>query len=547
MSGDPPIPRPPDAAPADPLSKLRARLDESQETVRAIRLGEIDALVMETPDGPCVYTLVTADESYRTLVEQMAEAALILDERGLVLYSNGRLSAILARPHPSIAGHHLADLALAEDRPTLGKLLAEAAGGQAAAEMRFLGEADEPVPIRVSASPLRSPGFAGLAVVATDLSEQKRRERAAERERLTAAVLQFAGTGVLVCDSRGTVIQANLEARTFCGGEVVGRPFEAAVPAGVTFRELAAGGGERPQPLALRTGGGDDRIVLVDARRIGEAPDGGWWVVTLADVTARERLIAAEQEARAAAERASRVKTEFLHLMSDELLTPLNAVLGNAELLLLGTRGTLALGQRRKVERVRVSALHQLSLVNEILTFARAEGGHDGTRLGTVDVGALLREVELFVRPEVERKHIEVRLELAEDRPLLVDTDPDKLRKILLNVVANAAKFTRQGRITISAGWQEERLVIGVRDTGPGIPEDRLREIWEPFTQLDGSYTRATGGIGLGLAIVRRYTEHIEAGLAVESPPEGGTVFTLDLPRQLRTGEVGEPKAEPKS
>jgi signal transduction histidine kinase len=127
-----------------------------------------------------------------------------------------------------------------------------------------------------------------------------------------------------------------------------------------------------------------------------------------------------------------------------------------------------------------------------------------------------------------------------------VDTDPDKLRKILLNVVGNAAKFTRQGRVTISAGWQEELLVIGVRDTGPGILENRLPEIWEPFTQLDASHTRVTGGLGLGLAIVRRYAEHIGAGMTVESPPEGGTVFTLDLPRQLRTAEVGEPKAEPK-
>jgi PAS domain S-box-containing protein len=531
MSQDPIVPGLPDPAPADPLSTLRARLDESQETVRAIRLGEVDALVMETPDGPRVYTLVSADESYRTLVEQMAEAALILDESGLILYSNARLSAILAQPHRSLAGRRLADLALAEDRPALVELLAEAAGVEAAAEIRFPGEADEPVPIRVSASPLRSPGFAGLAVVATDLSEQKRRERAAERERLTEAVLQFAGTGILVCDSRGTVIQANLEARTFCGGEVVGRPFEAAVPAGVTFPELAAGGGEWPQPLTVRTGGGDERILLVGARRIGEAPDDGWWVVTLADVTAREHLIAAEQEARVAAERASRAKTEFLSVMSHELRTPLTAVLGYADLLLMGTSGTLAKDQRRQVERVRASALHQLSLVDDILAFARAERGRDGIRLETVDVGALLREVELFVRPEVERKHIEVRLKLAEDRPLLVDTDPVKLRKILLNVVANAASFTHQGCITISAGWQEERLVVRVRDTGPGIPEDRLPEIWEPFTQLDGSYTREQGGTGLGLAIVRRFAELIDAGVTVESPPEGGTVFTVDLPR----------------
>ncbi|MEX0892799.1 MAG: ATP-binding protein [Gemmatimonadota bacterium] len=542
MSQEPVNPRPRDPAPADPLSTLRARLDDSQETVRAIRLGEVDALVMESPDGPRVYTLVSADESYRTLVEQMAEAALILDESGLILYSNARLSAILARPHRSLAGHCLTDLALAEDRPALVKLLAEAAGGEAAAEIRFLGEADEAVPIRISASPLRSPGFAGLAVVATDLSEQKRRERAAERERLTEAVLQFASTGILVCDSRGTVIRANLEARTFCGGDVVGRPFEAAVPGGMTFPELAAGGGESPQPLTLRTGGGDDRIVLVGARRIGEAPDSGWWVVTLADVTAREQLIVAEQEARVAAERASRVKTEFLSVMSHELRTPLNAVLGYADLLLMGMSGTLGEDQHRQVERVRASALHQLSLVNDILTFARAEGNRDNIRLGTVDVEALLREVELFVRPEVERKHIEIRLELAEDRPLLVDTDPDKLRKILLNLVANAANFTRQGRITISAGWQEERLVVGVRDTGPGIPEDRLPEIWEPFTQLDASLTRESGGIGLGLAIVRQLTEVIGAGVTVESPPEGGTVFTLDLPRRLRTGEVAEPK-----
>jgi PAS domain S-box-containing protein len=247
-----------DAGEAAELETLRARLQDAEETLRAIRHGEADALLVTGSEGPQVYTLVTADQSYRTLVEQMRDAALILSGDGAILYCNARLGALLGYAAAAPAGRRFLDLVAPESRAAVGALLASGARGEAAEEARLTRCDGGAVPVQLSVGPIHTGGFSGLALTASDLTERKRRERAAERERLTDAVLEFAGTAILVCDAAGTIIRCNPAAVELCGGGLIGRAFEEVLPVGVLYAELRHLGAEEQREARLRAEAGTD-------------------------------------------------------------------------------------------------------------------------------------------------------------------------------------------------------------------------------------------------------------------------------------------------
>lgn len=229
------------------------------------------------------------------------------------------------------------------------------------------------------------------------------------------------------------------------------------------------------------------------------------------------------------AERASQAKSQFLGIMSHELRTPLNAVLGYAELLLLETKGRLTAEQRRQVERIQVSARHQLGLVEELLTYTRLEAGREEPRLMEIDARRVLADVLELVLPEADGKGVTVRMDVP-DAPLPVRTDPAKLRQIVLNLAANATKYTDRGEVVIRGRSEGPQLLVEVQDTGPGIPADKLGYIFEPFTRVDESRTRLTAGTGLGLAIVRQLATLLGGEVTVRSRPGHGSTFSLRLP-----------------
>ncbi|HKP77157.1 MAG TPA: ATP-binding protein [Longimicrobiaceae bacterium] len=231
------------------------------------------------------------------------------------------------------------------------------------------------------------------------------------------------------------------------------------------------------------------------------------------------------------AEAANRAKAEFLASMSHELRTPLNAIAGYADLLLMGLRGELGADARADVERMRRSGQHLLSLINDILNFAKIEAGQLRYELERVPVAVVLADLEVLVTPQVTQRGLTY-VSAPGEGGLSVWADEEKMRQILLNLVTNAIKFTEPGgSIRVSYHRADNGVRVSVRDTGRGIAPEQQARIFDPFVQVDRHLTaESQQGVGLGLAISRDLARGMGGDLGVESTPGQGSTFTLWLP-----------------
>jgi signal transduction histidine kinase len=231
------------------------------------------------------------------------------------------------------------------------------------------------------------------------------------------------------------------------------------------------------------------------------------------------------------ADEANRAKAQFLAVMSHELRAPLNAIAGYAELLRTGVRGPISPEQAQDLDRIVHSERTLLSLINNILNFARIEAGRVEVSFERVIVSDLLESARTMIAPQLAAKQQLLTLSSL-DRALAICTDLEKTRQILLNLLSNAVKFTApHSRIAVSVHEVGAQVDIVVEDDGPGIPETKLATIFEPFVQLERGYTSEQQGAGLGLSISRDLARAMKGNLTVESTVGKGSRFTLSLPR----------------
>ncbi|HEX6751098.1 MAG TPA: CHASE3 domain-containing protein [Longimicrobium sp.] len=244
-----------------------------------------------------------------------------------------------------------------------------------------------------------------------------------------------------------------------------------------------------------------------------------------------------------AAEAANLAKARFLAAMSHDLRTPLNAISGYADLLEMGIRGPVTQAQADDLQRIRNSSRHLLSLITGILDFARVEAGRVEVRLENVPLAATVRGVESSILPQAAEKGVKFETD-AGPEGVWVSADPERVEQVLLNLVGNAVKFTDPGgEVALNCVEDgEEMVAIHVRDTGPGIAEDQLATIFEPFVQVDRqAVPERQRGVGLGLAISRELAGAMGGSLEVQSEPGKGSIFTLRLRR------VPNPHAHPEA
>ncbi|MBN1126899.1 MAG: HAMP domain-containing histidine kinase, partial [Sedimentisphaerales bacterium] len=235
---------------------------------------------------------------------------------------------------------------------------------------------------------------------------------------------------------------------------------------------------------------------------------------------------------------ANKLKSEFLANMSHEVRTPLNAILGFAQLLY--EKPAIDIDKsKRYAQNIITSGRSLLNLINDLLDLAKAEAGRMEMHVEKTGIGHLCQSLIDFFTPMSNEKQLDVTMTVSDNIPT-IQTDAGKVRQILYNYLSNAIKFTPPGgRIRISARMLNDNMVrISVADTGPGIAKEHHEAIFEKFRQVDGSLTRQGDGSGLGLAICKELSVLLCGSVSVESQPNRGAVFHLDIPIHLPSAQL---------
>src|SRR6266568_2181124 len=362
------------------------------------------------------------------------------------------------------------------------------------------------------------------------------------------AIIERLPDGIVVVDSHGTIRFANPAAeRLFdrSADDLVGTSFGFPVVVGETTEidilQRGGGGVVYGELRVVETEWEDEQVQLVSLRDITDRKQ----------AQERAQQLAFEREARLEAEAASKAKSEFLAIMSHELRTPLNAVLGYSELMEMGISGPITDKMREQIGRIRISATHLLSLVNDILDLAKVEAGRLQVSSGPASAAGTVGAAIALIQPQAAARGLELnRLPIPEPSPIYRGDD-ERTRQILVNLLSNAVKFTPPGgKITVEIAHsrapdpetklQPKRSYVSFRvtDTGTGIPEEKLISIFDPFVQAESGHARPREGSGLGLTISRRLARLMGGDLTVKSEVGKGSTFTLWLPADLTAKEV---------
>jgi PAS domain S-box-containing protein len=379
------------------------------------------------------------------------------------------------------------------------------------------------------------------------------RSRAEARFRL---IVEAAPNAIVMLDGSGRIQLVNSRAEALFGysrDELIGQHCDLLAPhqfmnSWVKLRDsyfadpTASEMGSGPELYARRKDGAEVPIEI--ALNPIEADGGLIVLASIIDISERKR-VEESREAQRVAEQAAKAKSGFLATMSHEIRTPMNAVIGLAGLLL---QTDLNPEQRAFTETLRSSSEHLLAVIDDILDFSKIDAGQLAIERAPFEVVSVVDNAIELVAQGAREKGLELWAYVDEEVPAYLVGDAGRIQQILLNLLSNATKFTDRGEIEVRVAREPDdgngsnddgaTVRFSVRDTGVGIPNEHLENIFGEFTQLDASYTRQHGGTGLGLAISQRLAEAMGGRIWVDTQPGHGAVFsfTIRVQKEARTG-----------
>jgi PAS domain S-box-containing protein len=356
----------------------------------------------------------------------------------------------------------------------------------------------------------------------------------------TSDLLDRAPCGFLSFRDDGTIIYANATLGELLGitaTDLVGQSFEKilTIPARIFYQThffplIKLHGRAEEIYFTLRAHSGGPVHVLANATRTDV--DGSPRIdCVMLRIHERQKYEQELLQAKKTAEAANASKMRFLSMVSHDLRTPLGAISGYADLLLLGLRGDVNEAQSQDLRRIKEVSYFLLGLLDDLLTFARAEAGALTVSRQPVTVDSVLSRAEAIVAPQFQKAGITYAREPGLTH-LTVSADPDRLQQILVNLLGNASKFTPSGgTVSVRASTDDQRVLIAVADTGRGIPAELLSKVFEPFVQVNREIdARKHKGTGLGLAISRELARAMGGDVTVQSVVGEGSTFTVSLP-----------------
>jgi PAS domain S-box-containing protein len=487
---------------------------------------------------------------FRALVS-IGDAVIVTDPESRITFMNPTAEKLTGWSHHDASQKHLADIfnivseqsSQTMESPVASAICEGTVVGLANHTVLIARDASE-WPIDGSAAPILDAfgSLVGVALAFHDISIQRKAQQELEISEVRyRRLFESAHDGILILDAiTGKVLDVNpfladllgYPREHFLGRELweIGVLKDAEMSKRA-MQKLQRHGRIRYEDLPLQHK--DGRQIPVEFIS-NVYPEGRRNVIqcNVRDITERKRLAHDLAKARRDAENANRSKSEFLANMSHEIRTPMAAILGFAEMLLL--KSPEACAQIGCVQIIQRNSLHLLELINEILDLSKVEAGQMKVERVSSDLPELLSEIISLMRPRAAEKGLGFGVRFEGPIPHLIQSDPLRLRQILVNLLGNAVKFTESGRIDLritdeGSGGPNIVVRVDVIDSGIGMTPEQLARLFRPFTQGDASITRKFGGTGLGLTISRQLAKLLNGDVTATSQPGIGSTFTLKV------------------